>query len=291
MTIRHLRAFVAVCELGSVTQAAASLHVAQPAVSYTISEIEKYYGVRLFNRINQRLSLTEFGGELLQKAKNVLASFEEFERCARGSSREEIRIGATLTIGRAMIPEVLSKTKILHPELRPYVHINKMAAIYDMVNQEKLDFAVVEGKINSHGVASEEISGDRLIAVCKADYPAPERCSISEIASLPLLLRERGTVLRDLFDARLSGGAMARPLIESTSNEALISSARHGLGVAILPSLIVSPYIAGGELREIELKDAPIERKFYLIMREGKTLSESERLIYEMCKNFNETEG
>ena len=57
MTIRHLKAFVAVCENGSVTKAAESLHVAQPALSQTISDIEKYYNVALFNRINQRLEI------------------------------------------------------------------------------------------------------------------------------------------------------------------------------------------------------------------------------------------
>ena len=69
MTIRHLKTFVAVCEYGGITKAAEALHVAQPAVSQTIAEIEKYYGIILFDRINQRLVITELGKELLLKAK------------------------------------------------------------------------------------------------------------------------------------------------------------------------------------------------------------------------------
>ena len=54
MTVRHLKTFIAVCEAGGITKAASALYVAQPAVSQTISEIEKYYNVILFDRIGNR---------------------------------------------------------------------------------------------------------------------------------------------------------------------------------------------------------------------------------------------
>ena len=73
MTVRHLRVFVTVCECGGITKAAELMHVAQPAVSQTIADIEKYYGVVLFDRINHKLVLTDGGKNLLLKAKEVLA--------------------------------------------------------------------------------------------------------------------------------------------------------------------------------------------------------------------------
>ena len=71
MTLRHLKIFVAVCEEGGITRAAQALHLAQPAVSTTVAELEKYYGVALFDRIHQRLVLTKTGEELLPKAKKI----------------------------------------------------------------------------------------------------------------------------------------------------------------------------------------------------------------------------
>ena len=68
MTIRHLKILIAVCENGSITKAAEMLHIAQPAVSCTIAEIEKYYKIVLFDRINQRLVITDAGKNLLLKA-------------------------------------------------------------------------------------------------------------------------------------------------------------------------------------------------------------------------------
>ena len=56
MTLRHLRIFVAVCETGSMTAAASQLFIAQPSISLAVSEMEEYYGVKLFDRISRKLS-------------------------------------------------------------------------------------------------------------------------------------------------------------------------------------------------------------------------------------------
>ena len=79
MTLRHLKIFVTVCECGSTTKASEVLYIAQPTISHTITELEKYYKVSLFERINQRLILTDIGRELLAKAKEILAGFEDFK--------------------------------------------------------------------------------------------------------------------------------------------------------------------------------------------------------------------
>ena len=85
MTIRHLKIFVAVCEYGSTTKAAEALYIAQPTISSTVTELEHYYNVALFERINQRLVLTDIGKEILAKAKDILAGFEDFENLSRNN--------------------------------------------------------------------------------------------------------------------------------------------------------------------------------------------------------------
>lgn len=82
MTLRHLKIFAAVCEHGSTTKAAEALYIVQPTVSHTIAELEKHYKVPLFERVNQRLVLTDIGKELLVKAKEILAEFDNFESLA-----------------------------------------------------------------------------------------------------------------------------------------------------------------------------------------------------------------
>ena len=76
MTLRHLRIFMEVCRFGSITQAAEELNMAQPAVSYAIRELESYYETRLFERMNRRLYITEYGEQLMNYADSILGQFD-----------------------------------------------------------------------------------------------------------------------------------------------------------------------------------------------------------------------
>ena len=130
MTIRHLKVFIEVCERGGITKAAESLHIAQPAVSQTVSDIEKYYNVRLFERINQRLVLTEPGKELLLKAKEAVAAFDEFGRFASSAAAAPtVRIGTSLTIGKIFLPGILSGIRAGWPQVKPWALVDKTGAI------------------------------------------------------------------------------------------------------------------------------------------------------------------
>lgn len=77
MTLRHLEIFSAVCVQESFTRAAEQLNMAQPAVSLAIRELEVFYNVRLFERMNRRVYLTEAGRTLRQYADTVLSQFQE----------------------------------------------------------------------------------------------------------------------------------------------------------------------------------------------------------------------
>ena len=77
MTLRHLEIFSTVCAQGSFTRAAEKLNMAQPAVSLAIRELEVFYNVRLFERMNRRVYLTEAGRTLWQYADTVLSQFQE----------------------------------------------------------------------------------------------------------------------------------------------------------------------------------------------------------------------
>ncbi|MDO4483574.1 MAG: LysR family transcriptional regulator [Clostridia bacterium] len=76
MTIKHLRIFTEVCRQGSATRAAEALHMTQPAVSRAIREMEDYYHLRLFERDNQRLKLTECGHIFSERAARLVSEFD-----------------------------------------------------------------------------------------------------------------------------------------------------------------------------------------------------------------------
>lgn len=79
MSIRHFRIFIAVAEEENITKAAKKLYLTQPTVSIAIKEIEEHYGARFFERINQRLHITEEGKRFLDYAKHFIAMYDEME--------------------------------------------------------------------------------------------------------------------------------------------------------------------------------------------------------------------
>ena len=284
MTIRHLTTFITVCDCWSATKAAERLHIAQPSVSQTIAELEKFYGIILFERIRQRLILTDTGKILLQKAKEIIENFKEFEAIATTSpSFSGIKIGASLTVGKILMPIILKNIFNEFPSVHPYISINRTSHIEEELLNGNLDFAIVEGNISSD-LSILPVAQDRLSAVCGVNYPIQNNITLSELVKEKLLLREKGSASRDMLDNLFALHNLSpRPLIESASNEALIAAAIKDLGIAVLPGALVKPFLSTKKLRSIHLDDVCLRRKIYLITHKNKKLSVLQKQIYQMC--------
>ncbi|MDD4688250.1 MAG: LysR family transcriptional regulator [Eubacteriales bacterium] len=274
MTIRHLKVFITVCKYNNFTRAAEELHIAQPAVSTTIAEIEKYYSVLLFERINKKIILTEAGKKLLVKAREVVTSFDDFESLANQTETTTmLKIGASLTIGRTIIPKLLSIFKQDYPETAVSVSIGQALDIERKVADGILDFALVEGRVSFPNIKVKPFAEDKLIPVGGKDFIVPPKLTVQELSKLPLLLREKGSSSRDFVDSLFSIQALtAHPIVESASNEAIISIAAQNHGIAILPQSIVKEHI-GQSLKEINVLDVSFNRKFYLIHHKDKKIN------------------
>lgn len=283
MTIRHLKTFIAVCDEGGISKAAEKLRVAQPAVSQTVSEMERYYGVTLFERSSRRLSPTREGAELLAKAREAAAAFDEFEELARlSSARAKLKIGATKTVGKLYLPRILRGIKDgLNIEVEAVV--GNAATIEEMLAAGRLDFAVVEEGVEGENLVSERVSGDFLAVVCAQNFSAPKSMRLSEIAAFPLLLREKGSAAREfLSSAALVKGVKLKPVVESWDNQALAACAEQGLGLAVLPKKLVAGELSSGRLREIEVTDCDFSRDYCLIYRKNKKFSRAQRAAIEL---------
>ena len=283
MTIRHLKTFCAVCEEGGITRAAEKLCVAQPSVSQTIGELERYYGVSLFDRVGRRLVLTPEGERLRVKAQEAIASFSEFEEAARDTkARHIIRIGSSVTAGQMVLPRLIAaiETTLDRAECRAIA--DSAAAVEQLVEEGSLDFALVEGSV-SRALAAEAVFFDRLLAVCSAGMKIKNTLSPAELVSLPLLLRRRGSASRDLLDERLSAlGLKAQPKLSSSSNSVLLAAAREGLGVAVLPEALVAAELAAGRLKEVRIQGLELSRRWFAVRRQDKKFTPVQQQAFEL---------
>jgi len=285
MTIRHLNVFIKVAELLSISRTAEELHISQPSVSQTIKEMEEYYDVILFNRVNKKLTLTIEGKLLLQEAKDVCREFSEFESLALKENLNPIvRIGATMTFGAFIIPKFNNLIKEKIPHAKALFTIDKPQGLQEKVLKGDLDFAFEEGVNSSDTLKAIHIGDDELIAICSPNFPAPEKMKITDLVNYDLLLREEGNPSRRILDYQLiiKGVKVPEPKLESVSNNVILSMAMEGQGIGILPRAIARRFLQSGQIRKIEL-DTPLKRKLFLISHKNKMFSKTAKKAYDLA--------
>ena len=145
MTIRYMRIFVEVYQALNITKAAEQLHMSQPAVTRAIQELEHYYGVRLFERINRRLVVTETGRQLYPQALHIIDSFDALEKGLHSWDTFGIlRVGASITIGNCLLPRLMERARQISPHIRLYAEIRNSAALQAALIDNRLDLALVD---------------------------------------------------------------------------------------------------------------------------------------------------
>ena len=285
MTIRHLKVFICVCKHNSITKAAEELFIAQPAVSNTIAEIEKNYNVKLFERINRRIFLTDEGKKLLIKAQEAVNAFEEFEEQALNSSTKPLlKIGSSLTIGKQKLPWLLRKLKENFENIDFQISINQTSVIESKILNGGLDFAFIQGKPSDPNINSKLVDCNTLIAVCGKKYNMPDTVTLKELCNYDLLLREDESVSREFLDHIFAlENIVVTPIMESISNQALISATAQNLGVTIMPESMLTRQLANGGLRKITVSDYEFARNSYLIYHKDKTFNSVKKEIFDYC--------
>ncbi len=289
MTLRHLSIFVCVAKHLSMTKAAEELFIAQPAVSTTISEIEKNYNIKLFERINKRLFLTDEGKSLLIKAQTVLSAFDDFSESAANSSKKPLlKIGSSLTIGKQKIPSLLGELKDNFPYIDFQISINQTSIIESKILNGTLDFAFIQGQPSDLSIKSRLVECNTLVVACGEKYNIPDVITLKELCEYDLLLREDEGVSREFLDHIFAReNIIVKPVMESISNQALISAATRNLGVTILPESLVLRQLKNGELRKITVSDYEFTRNSYLIYHKDKSFGSVKKDIFDFCyKNY-----
>ena len=171
MTRRHLAVFAEVCREGSITRAAETLGMAQPAVSVVIRELEHHYGTRLFERMNRRLYITQSGRRLLDYAAVILAQFDEAEATIRDADvLGALRIGANVTIGATLLPEAIHRFSLARPRIRVSAAVDNTSQIEQRLLKNELDLALLDNMTSSAYLTCHPFQTEEMAVVCSPDY-------------------------------------------------------------------------------------------------------------------------
>ena len=288
MNIRHLEIFLSVCEHMSISKAAESLYLSQPAVSIAIKELEEYYNTRLFDRISRKIYLTSSGEKLLNYAHVILGQIEESVTSLRDDAlTKSCHMGVNITIGETYLCELLDYLKTNYPDIKPHVTINNMKTIEHDLIQNKYDFVMSDSLPASSNLILEDLYKEEMVFVCAKDYINEDELDVSEMIHHTLLVREVGSGIRKCVDRFLENYSLVVDnVIESSSNRALIDLCKNGFGIGVMPYSLVKEELEKGDLKKVELKDVHLIREYYLVYYKNKYLSEYVKAYMEDIKSY-----
>ena len=247
MDLKHVRTFVAVAELGTVSKAALRLRIAQPALSRQIIDLEKELSLRLFDRVGSRLRLTGEGEQLLGNCRRLLAYAGSIIDQALELRRGDSGV-LKVTTGALTIDSVISTFLERYSEHYPNVQVKLIEGIgveaLTMVERGEAQLgimlnATVPGSTGDFG--SRPLPPTEFLAAHHSSHELARGRSIDirGLAPYPLLLLDSRYVLRQTFDAACRI-ARVRPNVqfECGAPHTLMSLAEAGHGVAIVPSYL-----------------------------------------------------
>lgn len=291
MSIRHLKIFIEVYKMQSITKAAKHLQMSQPAVTRVVQELEKYYGVILFERINRRLVVTECGKKLYAHAVHIIDTLDAMEKGLRDwDELGVLRIGASITLGNFMLPEIVKKLQAQYPNLKIRVMISNGAKLQQALLEGQLDVAIIEGRIYEEQLCFEEFADDRLVLIMPPEHPLykADKIFLKDLQECDFLLREQGSAGRSFLDHVFAfHGFTIEPAWESTSTDALVKAVHYGLGISFLPEQLVRSDIQSGFVVTRKIEDESFKRKHCIAWHQNKFLTTSAQDFMNLCRNYN----
>jgi DNA-binding transcriptional LysR family regulator len=246
MDLKRLRTFVTVAEEGSVSKAALRLHTAQPALSRQIIDLEKEFGLKLFDRIGRRLVLTRGGERLIQDCRGVLAQvarLAEQAQLLQGGEVGPLKVAASPQIIESVLATFLRQYAAAYPR----VDVKLIEAVgrdqLTMLERGDVDIAIaLLAAIRSDPrFANYPLPGIEILGACHPSHPLARKgtIDIAELAQYPLLLLDSSYVFRKLFDAACqSADFEPRVTIESRGPHTLLALAEAGHGIAIIQTAV-----------------------------------------------------
>jgi DNA-binding transcriptional LysR family regulator len=280
----RLVVFRAVAEQLSFRKAAEELYLSQPAVSLQIKVLEEEIGVQLFDRTGAHITLTPAGKVLLDYAEQVsalLARAEHDIAALSGDHAGELALGASTTIAQYVLPRLLGEFCREHPQVHPTLISGNTEHIVAAVEQQKIALGLIEGPARSRHVKTEPFLEDELVLIASTAHEWAERPSIAyrEIASVPLLMRERGSGSRRVIEMELERKAVKKSslqvVMELDSTEAIKSAVEAGLGVGFVSRWAIAKDLRlGTSFKIVEIEGLRIKRDFLIAHETGPELSD-----------------
>jgi LysR family transcriptional regulator, nitrogen assimilation regulatory protein len=247
MQFRHLRYFVKIVEAGSFSRAAAVIHVAQPALSQQIHELEERLGIILLHRGARGVRPTAAGEVLFREAAAILRQVEQLPgiiRSATGEPEGTVALGLAVSLAPKIIGGLIQACRSTFPKVSLRVSDADSETLASGIRANKFDLALLyEDEFGASFLRKPLFQQNMFLISAQAIKQPAESISVHELAKLPLVLPSLPNGRRILIDRALAEAGIKPNLVTEADTLATeIAAVRAGVGCTILPTGDMSNY-------------------------------------------------
>ena len=283
MELLQLSSFRVVARLEHMTRAAEELNVTQPALSRSISRLERELGVPLFDRHGRGLRLNQFGSAFLGHVDRI---FRELD-----AATDQLRDLAGLEQGHVSLaagalhwlPEVLRPFLAAHPGARFRLSQRSLPEMTRLLEDGEIDFCILPGPAPSLPVRWQELRTAPIVAVVPISHRLAGRASVrlGDLAGDEMILGKPGDVLREVMDGYFrQAGITPQVACEADEPGAVEDYVAAGLGVAFIPD-VSKPTSRSGLTAWIPITDPPCLLTVGIAWNQNRYLSLAARAFHQ----------
>lgn len=280
----RVKTFLCACKTMNFTKTAEELAMTQPGVSQHIRFLEDFYNIKLFNYKKKKLELTE-QGKYLKNHLETLCHDEIFMKNSLQNlkKKNKIKLGATLSIGEFYIPEKLSKFIKTNPDYELSLTIADTKELLTKLDLGDVDFILCEGYFDKNLYGYELIKNEKMCLVCSSTYDDKEITDLKSIFNHHMLIREKGSGTRDIFETFLRDQNFSLEnfvrLSEFTSPHIIKKLLLDNQGISFLYKTVVEEEIKEKKLKEIFIPEVSIVHEFNSIWKKNSIFEENYKSI------------
>ena len=279
LTLRQLRAVIAVNRLGKISLAASEIGLTAPAVTLQIQQAEAEAGVPLFDRTSGGLRPTDAGTAVVQAALAIEERIGELGDqldAVAGGRQGSLRLGAVST-AKYFAPQLVAAFMAEVPGVDLQLLIGNRAVTIDAIENRQVDIALM-GRPPRHLPVQPTLIGEHpLVIIARPDHVLADKSRIrkSRIAQERLLVREQGSGTRISLELFLGDmpGRLENLDMEFSSNETIKQAVMAGLGLGFISAHTIAMEVEIGRLKILDVVGTPVRRQWFAVSRADRSAS------------------
>ncbi len=291
VSLRNLKLVNVIVKEGSVTKASEKLYLSQPALSHQLKKLEEEIGLKVFNRLNKKLVLTDVGQILYSNSEKILVSISllnsELEEIKKGK-KKRIRLTTECYTCYHWLPRVIQEFRKDNPAINVQINIEATKEPLQFLLEGKIDLAIVSNTSNHPSINFEPLITDEMVVILSKDnrLSGIKKINLNDLINQNLILYDipesKNYVLTNILHNNIG---LVDSIQKVQLTEAIIELVSANLGISIMAKWAAESFLKDKNLKMISL-DSSLGKRNWYVASLNKISKIENSFINEIKKDF-----